>query len=145
MQIKCCSFFNFMFIVYFGKKKAHASSICKLFLFPKSNNPKGCQFRKQWRSLLSELYGINSVDSTKSPCYTLPTMQHCSLAKKGRNLRLFPFVWAWGGLWVKHLMPCVPNLWLLPHNLYNKRLKIKIEGKGRKPAISMEYKTLCSK
>ena len=40
MQIKCCSFFNFMlFIVYFGKKKAHASSICKLFLFPKSNNP----------------------------------------------------------------------------------------------------------
>ena len=40
MQIKCCSLFNFMlFIFYFGKK-AHASSICKRFLFPESNDPQ---------------------------------------------------------------------------------------------------------
>ena len=33
-------FFKF-YVVHclFWKKKAHASSICKLFLFPKSNNP----------------------------------------------------------------------------------------------------------
>ena len=48
MQIECCSFLNFMsFIFYFGKK-APASSICKRFLFPESNDPpkvatsKGC-------------------------------------------------------------------------------------------------------
>ena len=39
MQIKCCSFLNFMFfILYFGKK-ARASSICKRFVFPETSDP----------------------------------------------------------------------------------------------------------
>ena len=34
MQIKCCSFFNFMLFIFHLGKKARASSICKRFLFP---------------------------------------------------------------------------------------------------------------
>ena len=34
MQIKCCSFFDFMLFIFYLGKKARASSICKRFLFP---------------------------------------------------------------------------------------------------------------
>ena len=36
---KMLFFFNFMSFIFISEKKVHTSSICKPFLFPKSNDP----------------------------------------------------------------------------------------------------------